>query len=166
MQFTVRDQVLVNAPIERCFLLSTSVALVQRELRMRPVRGRTKGFVQNGDIILWRGWKFGLPQYHESIIEAFDPNCFFRDRMLRGRFAAFEHDHHFESQPDRATLLRDEIRFSMPWGLAGHAVGRSILMPYTRDVLHRRFVMLKSNAESEEWRRYLSDAIHRAEQLD
>lgn len=154
-QFTVRDQILIQAPIDRCFQLSTCIELVQRELHMRPVRGRTTGFVQNGDTILWRGWKFGLPQYHESIIEALEPNRFFRDRMLHGRFAAFEHDHHFETQPGGATLLRDEIRFSMPWGSPGHIAGNLLLLPYTRDVLHRRFQMLKHVAETQEWRRYL-----------
>jgi ligand-binding SRPBCC domain-containing protein len=160
-QFTVRDQILIDAPIDRCFLLSTSIELVQRELHMQPIQGRTSGFIQNGDTILWRGWKFGLPQYHESIIEALEPNRFFRDRMLRGRFALFEHDHYFEPQPASATLLRDEIRFSMPWGTAGRAAGKRILLPYTRDVLHRRFQMLKQIAESPEWLHYLPGSYPR-----
>ncbi|MFC5862497.1 hypothetical protein ACFPT7_09370 [Acidicapsa dinghuensis] len=158
-QFTVRGQIQINAPIDRCFQLSTCVELVQRELHMKPIRGRTTGFVQSGDTILWRGWKFGFPQYHESIIEALKPNSFLRDRMLSGRFAIFEHDHRFESQPDNQTLLQDEIRFSLPWGSAGYAAGKRILTPYIHDVLHRRFQMLKTIAESEEWRRYLPGAV-------
>lgn len=165
-QFAVHDEIRVNAPIDRCFQLSTSVELVQRELHMKPIRGRTTGFVQNGDTIVWRGWKFGLPHYHESIIESLDPNRFFRDRMLRGRFALFEHDHHFESQSDGATLLSDKIRFSMPLGSAGYATGKQILMPYIREVLRRRFQMLKNIAESEEWRRYLPGAILPSTQPD
>ena len=91
--FTVRDEISVQASVERCFLLSTSVALVQRELGMRPVRGRTSGLVVGGDTVRWEGWKFGLPQVHESLIERFEPPVFFRDRMIAGRFASFEHDH-------------------------------------------------------------------------
>src|SRR5271170_1050191 len=93
--FTVRDEIAIQAPIERCFLLSTSVPLVQHELGMRPVHGRTSGLVVAGDTVRWRGWKFGLPQLHQSLIERYEPPLFFRDRMIAGRFASFEHDHRF-----------------------------------------------------------------------
>jgi hypothetical protein len=37
--FVVKDSIHIIAPIERCFLLSTSLALVERELGMHPVAG-------------------------------------------------------------------------------------------------------------------------------
>ena len=93
--FVVRDEVAVRAPIERCFALSTNLAVVEATLAMRPVGGRLSGAVVGGDTVRWRGWKWGLPHVHESLIDAFDPPVFFRDRMIAGRFAAFQHDHFF-----------------------------------------------------------------------
>ncbi|HEY1986683.1 MAG TPA: hypothetical protein VGG85_14805 [Terracidiphilus sp.] len=156
-EFSLHDEVVVRAPIERCFLLSTSVAIVQRELRMRPVRGRTTGLVLGGDTVRWEGWKLGLPQMHESLIEDYRPPTFFRDRMIAGRFASFSHDHNFIPQAAGAVLLADDLRFTMRWGIFGEVIGQSLLVPDIRGLLRRRFALLKHIAESEEWRRYLPD---------
>ena len=66
--FTLRDSILIHAPIERCFALSTSIAIVQRELRMNPVAGRTSGLVTGGDTVRWEGLQFGFRNFHVSII--------------------------------------------------------------------------------------------------
>ncbi len=153
--FLVRDEIVIYAPIDRCFLLSTSVEIVERELRMHPVRGRTSGLVVGGDTVRWQGWKFGLPQLHESLIEDYRPYAFFRDRMIAGRFARFEHDHNFTLREDGGVLLSDELRFAMPWGLIGQIAGRLILLPHIRGLLKRRFALLKHIAETDEWRNYL-----------
>lgn len=145
----------VHAPIERCFLLSTSIEIVEQELSMRPVRGRTSGLVTGGDTVRWKGWRLGLPQFHESLIERFEPPGFFRDRMIAGRFGTFEHDHHFSDRGDGSVLLRDEVRFTMPWGWAGDLVGRWVIVADIRGLMKRRFARIKRIAESEEWRAYL-----------
>lgn len=154
-EFALRDEIVVRAPIERCFLLSTSVEIVAQELRMRPIRGRTSGFVTGGDTVRWEGWRLGLPQFHESLIEQFELPVFFRDRMIAGRFASFEHGHNFSDRGDGSVLLRDEVRFTMPWGRAGDLIGQSVLVRDIRGLMKRRFARLKQIAESEEWRRYL-----------
>jgi ligand-binding SRPBCC domain-containing protein len=163
--FRLNHEILIYAPIERCFQLSTSLAIVEHELGMRPVPhqhpgrppARTSGLVTGSDTVRWQGWQLGLPQVHESLIEAFNPPLFFRDRMIAGRFASFEHDHAFTQQGDGidGALLQDEVRFSMPFGWAGALVGRLILEPHIRGLLGRRFRLLKRLAESEEWREYL-----------
>ncbi|KAA6456247.1 hypothetical protein DYQ86_25975 [Acidobacteria bacterium AB60] len=158
-RFVLGDEQIVAAPLERCFLLSTSLALVARELKMKPVRGRTHGLVVAGDTVYWRGRKFGLPQFHESLIEDFQPYRFFRDRMISGRFGAFEHDHAFLPQPDGTVLMRDEVRFSMRWGLCGDVIGAALLLPHIRRLMRRRFALLKRVAESDEWRRYLTEPV-------
>lgn len=152
----MRDQAMVCAPIERCFSLSTHLAVVEMTLAMRPVSGRLEGVVADGDTVRWRGWKWGLPHVHESLIEAFDPPRFFRDRMIAGRFAAFEHDHRFTVQKDGTVLLRDEVRFSMRWGAAGLAFGRAIVVPHVRKLLAERFELIKRLAEGQEWTRFVA----------
>jgi ligand-binding SRPBCC domain-containing protein len=158
-EFTLRDEIEVRAPAECCFLLSTSIAIVQRELGMHPMRGRTSGLVVGGDTVLWRGWQLGLPQFHESLIEPFNPPLFFRDRMIAGRFASFEHDHSFIDRGNGTVLLKDELHFTMPLGWAGALVGRAILVPHIRGLMRRRFSLLKRVAESQEWHQYLPDPM-------
>ena len=160
--FVVRGQVMVEAPIERCFLLSTSIELVQRTLGLRPVAAESRkvgGLIATGDQLMWRGWKFGLPQMHETRITGYEPPRFFQDTMGRGRFARFQHDHHFsrvEGEVGERTLLADEVRFAMPFGWAGWLVGRLVMVPHVRGLVRRRFALLKRVAETEEWRRYLA----------
>ena len=101
--FVVRDSIRVAAPMERCFLLSTSIDLVQGTLGMRPSPAESKkitGLVEAEDQLVWRGWKFGLPAMHETLITAYDPPTHFQDTMGRGRFAAFQHDHWFQPYED------------------------------------------------------------------
>ena len=159
--FTLRDEIVVHAPADRCFLLSTSVAIVEKELRMHPVSGRIKGFVKEGDTVRWEGWQLGLPQYHESLITRFQSDRFFQDKMIAGRFASFEHDHSFRDAGNGSIILADELRFSMPFGVLGSLVGRFVLVPHIRGLMRRRFALLKRIAETDAWREYLpSDEVH------
>ena len=154
--FTLRDEIAVRAPLQRCFLLSTSVEIVQKELGMRPVSGRMSGLVLGDDTVWWKGWQLGLPQYHQSVISAYEPYCFFQDTMLKGRFKSFQHDHRFEDGEDGTVLLRDELRFSLPFGVAGKMFARLVMAPHIAGLLRRRFCLLKKIAESEAWRMYLA----------
>jgi ligand-binding SRPBCC domain-containing protein len=156
--FVIKDSIHVRAPIERCFLLSTSLAIVERELGMHPVATadttRTEGLVIGGDRIRWEGWQLGLRHYHVSLISEFKPYSFFQDRMIGGRFKHFQHDHEF-TEIGGQTLLKDTIRFSLPLGFVGRLVGKYIILPHIRELMSRRFHLLKRIAESNEWREYL-----------
>jgi hypothetical protein len=156
--FVLKGSVHVRAPIERCFLLSTSLALVERELGMRPIAGtrgeRTSGLVVGGDYVCWKGWQLGVPMRHVSHISVYEPNRFFRDVMVAGRFKSFAHDHEF-TEIGGQVLLKDTVRFSMPFGVMGRVFGKYVMIPHLRGLMERRFELLKRVAESEEWREYL-----------
>ena len=153
--FTLQDQITIAAPIDRCFALSTSIEVVALTLAMRPVEGKRGGLIAANDRLLWRGWKFGLPQLHETLITGFDSPVFFQDTMGRGRFATFQHDHHFTPLEDgTGTLLEDELRFSMPFGPVGALVGATIMVPHIKGLLRRRFALLKHLAEGDGWKTY------------
>lgn len=152
--FVLRDSILINAPIDRCFLLSTSVSIVREELGMQPAAGRTEGLVQSGDLIRWEGWQLGLWHYHVSQIASYCRPAFFQDKMIDGRFAFFEHDHHFQ-KVENGTLLSDELRFRMPYGTLGTLIGRIVMVPHIRGLMRRRFLKLKGIAETHRWHEYL-----------
>ena len=157
--FVLEDRIHIQAPIERCFLLSTSIELVALTLKMKPVRGKTSGLIVAHDRLEWRGWKFGLPQRHETLITGYDAPRFFEDTMASGRFACFRHTHHFTAEGE-GTLLEDAVHFALPFGAAGRMVGAAILVPHIRGLLRDRFALIRRIAESPtgEWRRYLPQA--------
>ena len=154
--FRVKESIHVNAPADRLFLLSTNIGLVEKIIGMKPVEGKTAGHVVEGDELVWRGWKFGLPAMHETLITAYDRPGFFQDTMGRGYFASFQHDHHFEAVGG-VTLLRDIVHFSMPLGFAGHFVGKHIMVPHVLGLMQRRFAMLKRIAEGPDWKQYVGE---------
>jgi len=164
--FTVSDSIHIHASIERCFLLSTSLELVEQVLEMRPMEGgsrKTAGFVVGGDRIEWRGWLFGLPQVHESLITRYERPNFFQDTMARGRFERFQHDHRF-TEIDGHTLLVDKLRFSLPFGWPGKIMARHVIVPHISGLLRRRMQLLKRVAEGSEWKQYLPDLPAEAEE--
>ena len=154
--YVVKDSVHINAPMQRVFLLSTNVELVQQTLGMRPVAGRTSGMVVAGDTVEWRGWKFGFPQMHTSVISGYEAPTFFQDTQLQGRFARFQHDHHLE-WVDGYTLAYDKVKFSLPLGALGKFAARRIMVPHITGLLAQRFALLKRIAEGDEWWRYVSE---------
>ena len=154
--FSLRHGLHIHAPIERCFALSTHLDVVERELGMYPVDGRTGGLVTAGETVRWEGLQLGFANYHVSLIvpETWDRPRFFQDRMIAGRFRSFEHDHRF-IETANGTFLDDWIRFTMPLGWAGELIGRTILVPYILGLMRRRFDLLKRLAETNEWQRYI-----------
>ena len=155
--FRVKESTHINAPIDRCFLLSTSIDLVRETIGLRPVSGKTSGLIRHGDQLIWRGWKFGLPAMHETLITAYDRPTFFQDTMGRGRFRSFQHDHHFQEVGGQ-TLLWDVVRFSLPFAAPGRLVGKAILVPHVLRLMAARFELIKRLAEGEGWRQYVSNS--------
>jgi ligand-binding SRPBCC domain-containing protein len=173
---TVRETVLIHAPIERLFQLSTSLALVSETLGMQAIdtgvaNGLTAGHVLANSRVVWSGWKFALPTKHHTLITGFIPphqhltrfghhdltaEAFFQDTQERGRFAFFQHDHHVYEFADTATgapitELHDEVSFTLPFGFLGRLAARFLLTPHIQRLCRKRFARLKSLAESEGW---------------
>lgn len=175
MTFTITESIAVKAPLERCFALSTRVELVRETLGMRPIDGVTMGHVSAGSRVVWRGWKFGLPTEHHTLITHFErphddelpsripgassvrlKSAYFIDEQERGRFASFSHVHGFRQKAGEDTLLFDRVQFSLPFGWAGRLVGRWIVAPHAQRLVRERFALIKKLAESDGWREYVA----------
>ncbi len=179
---TVRDSAVVRAPLDRLWALSTRVELVKETLGMNLAGGTTSGFVAEGSRVVWKGWKFGLPTEHHTLITGYSaPHAatlmgaasvlelhaevpgqhiaWFQDSQERGRFAFFQHDHWLRertgSNGESETILEDEVRFRLPFGPLGRIVSRLILKPYVRRLVKRRFASLAALAEGEGWRAWI-----------
>ena len=163
MLFTLRDRQLIAAPLDRVFALSTSIPVVQRTLGFKPVAGVTD-HVEADSRVLWRGWLFALPQHHLTHITDFaaphtdnrgNRTAYFQDSQQQGRFASFQHNHHMLAAGPNSTLLQDEIRFALPFGIAGALVARFIMRPFIAKTLRSRMNLLTHLATTPEGDQYL-----------
>jgi ligand-binding SRPBCC domain-containing protein len=112
------------------------------------VAGVTTGSIADGESVTWRGRHFGLMLQHTSKITRYEPPAFFQDVMTAGVFKSFEHDHRFQEQ-DSETVMRDELRFSAPFGVLGTMMERLVLRNYLTRFLLGRNKFVKQVAESE-----------------
>lgn len=177
----VRDHAEVQAPLDRLWALSTRVELVKDTLGMQLAGGTTTGFVQDSSRVVWKGWKFGLPTEHHTLITGYaaphaamaeptlapelhadavgQPVAWFQDSQERGRFAFFQHDHWMREERDAqgapVTVLEDEVRFRLPFGPFGRLAERLLMRPYVERLVRRRFGSLRQLAEGDGWRQWV-----------
>jgi ligand-binding SRPBCC domain-containing protein len=147
----------IEAPPERCFDLARSVEAHLHSASStgeRAVGGVTAGLLGLGDEVTWEARHLGVRQRLTSRITRFDRPNHFRDSMVRGAFARFDHDHFFEATAT-GTLVRDLFDFAAPLGVLGRAAERLVLTAYMRRFLEERNRDLKRLAESEGWRAFV-----------
>ena len=141
----------IAAPPRVCFDLARDVdahLASAADTGERAVTGKTSGLLGLGDEVIWQARHLGVTQRLTSRITAFDPPNYFRDRMTRGAFRSFEHDHHFVPQ-NGGTEMIDVLRFAAPLGPVGWLVERTLLAPHLRRFLTRRGAALKQMAEAQ-----------------
>ena len=139
----------IRAPRELCFDLARDIDLHQRSMAHsgeRAVAGRTSGLIALGEEVTFAARHFGLTHLHRSRITAFERPAHFRDAMVAGRFARFEHDHFFDEH-DGGTRMRDVLVFESPLGLLGRLVDRLVLTGYLTRLLQQRNRLIKAEAE-------------------
>ena len=157
---TLHEVTHILAPITRVFDLSLSV-----EVHVRgnthfgeetvPLAGMTTGVMGLGDQVTWRARHFWVRQCLTSEITEYDRPHAFQDTMWKGAFKSMQHDHSYRELGDGVTEMRDVFRFAAPLGVLGRVAERVVLAGYMRDLLRERNAVLKTVAESEEWRKYL-----------
>jgi ligand-binding SRPBCC domain-containing protein len=147
----------IFAPAERVFDLSRSIdlhAVSTATSGERAVGGVTTGLIGMGQEVTWRARHFGVWQNLTSRITVFDRPRHFQDIMVRGAFRRFTHDHFFD-QVDNGTQVRDIFDYESPLGFLSRAADVLFLERYMRRFLTERNAILKTVAESDEWKRYL-----------
>ncbi|WAS89972.1 SRPBCC family protein [Nannocystis punicea] len=148
----------IRAPIERCFDLARSVDVHLAgagETGERAVAGVVRGLLGPGDEVTWRARHFGVWQTLTSRITLFERPRRFRDSMVRGAFARFDHDHLFEADGD-CTIMRDRFDFTSPLGPLGRLADALVLTRYMRGFLVERNRVLREIAESDRWGEFLA----------
>jgi ligand-binding SRPBCC domain-containing protein len=148
----------IAAPPERVFDLARSIDAHQQsaeDTHERAIAGVTQGLIGMGDEVTWEARHFGIKQKLTVRITEFERPLRFQDVMVSGAFNSMKHDHEFIAQPP-GTLMVDRFEFASPFGILGRIVDRAFLASYMRRFLERRNQILKTLAESEEWKKYVA----------
>lgn len=109
------------------------------------ILGATDGEVQAGTRIRYRLRVHGIPMGWESVIAVYEEGTRFADKMLRGPYRHWYHEHRFRPVPGGVEII-DEVDYDLPLGPLGHLVhamfvGRELdrIFAWRRQAMARRF---------------------------
>jgi ligand-binding SRPBCC domain-containing protein len=158
---TIKLTTKINAPAERCFLLSLSVDLHELSTEgtnEKAIAGVTSGIMKLNDIVTWRAKHFGIYQNLTTKISAYDFPRYFVSEMVKGAFKKLHHQHFFE-QKNNATIMRDLFIFEVPFGIFGKLFSKLVLANYMKGFLIKRNETIKQVAETDAWKKLLNEKI-------
>jgi ligand-binding SRPBCC domain-containing protein len=140
---TVAFELVTEMPAEpaRVFDLSLDVGVHtssmsrSRERVVGDVRQRSLGL---GDEVTWKAHHFGVPWSMTSKVTEWSRPDRFMDEQAHGPFAAFRHEHLFESTEGGGTRMTDRVTFRAPAGVLGRLAEQLILGRYLRKLIETR----------------------------
>jgi hypothetical protein len=101
--------------------------------------------MQKGSMIDYTICLYGIPMNWRTEITDYDPPHSFTDTQIKGPYRTWIHRHCFTAQ-NGGTLMTDEVRYEVPWGLLGRCarflfVEREIkkIFDYRRSVIAEMF---------------------------
>jgi ligand-binding SRPBCC domain-containing protein len=147
----IRQITVIQAPIERCFALSLDLDVEIEAVgadRIQAIAGVTRGSIQANQTVTWRTRQFGLWIQHTSLISGYEAPVFFEDRMTRGIFRSFVHQHFFLAISSTQTEMRDEMSFHMPWYLGGSVSDALVVRSRLLTLLNARNAVIQRHAEA------------------
>jgi ligand-binding SRPBCC domain-containing protein len=153
----IKIETLVNAPIKRVFDLARCIDLHTESMTAyheKAIAGVTEGLINVDESVTWEATHFGVRQKLTSKITVFDTPRHFRDSMVKGAFARFDHDHFFE-ETEQGTIMRDVFDYLSPLWILGKAADALFLQKYMTKILTERNELIKRVAESDEWRKFI-----------
>ncbi len=80
--------------------------------------------MREGALIEYRLRLHGVPVRWRTRIEAWDPPHRFVDRQLAGPYRLWHHTHLFQPDGEGGTIMRDVVRYALPFGPFGRLAHR------------------------------------------
>ncbi len=119
--YTLKREQLVNRPLDEVF------NFFSRPENLARITPPSMGFeiitpgpvkMRPGTLIDYTVRTLGIPVRWTTLITEYAPPHKFVDVQLRGPYSFWHHTHTFK-QADQVTLITDEVRYSLPFGLLG-----------------------------------------------
>lgn len=101
-------------------------AITPPSLRFRIVSPRPIA-MGAGALIEYRLRVRGVPLMWLTRIDTWEPSRRFVDVQLAGPYALWHHTHEFEALDDGSTLMRDVVRYALPFWAAGELAHRAFV---------------------------------------
>lgn len=147
----------IAAPVERVFDLSRNISLHKISMQQTgevAVGGITSGLINLDETVTWKGKHLYKTRFFTSKIVEMKPYEKFTDKMIKGDFLSFSHEHFFKSA-NNGTIVIDIINYETPYGLLGRFVNRVFLHKYLEQLIIQRNKVVAQYAEGEKWRALL-----------
>ena len=149
----------IAAPQDIVFDLNRNISLHKismEHVKEEAVGGVTSGLVNKEDTVTWKGKHLFKTRYFTSKITEMKPFETFTDKMVKGDFKFFEHQHFFKPA-ENGTIVIDIIKYETPYGFIGELVNKFYLSSYLEKLISHRNKVIKQYAETEKWRALLSN---------
>ncbi len=146
----IRLETTIKAPAKTCFDIARAVEAHTDSLahtKEKAVAGRMSGLFELNDWVTWEANHFGIRQYLTVKITKMEPYTMFEDKMVKGAFKSFEHQHYFEQQGDYA-VMKDVFSYEVPGWILGKVVDKLVLNRYMTKLLQTRNEAIKKTAEN------------------
>lgn len=149
----------IAAPRDIVFDLNRNISLHKismEHVKEEAVGGITSGLINKDDTVTWKGKHLMKTRFFTSRITEMKPYEMFTDKMVKGDFKSFEHQHFFKPA-DNGTIIIDIINFESPYGFIGKLVNKFYLNTYLEKLISHRNEVIKQYAETDKWRALLSN---------
>lgn len=149
----------INSTIDICFDLSRSIDLhiySTAKTNEKAIDGKTSGLIELHEFVTWEARHFGIKQKLSTKITQYNRPYHFRDEQIMGIFKSLAHDHYFEEKSGWVTM-KDVFHFESPGGVLGRIFNRLTLTNYLKSFLLERNRMIKDYAETEKWKKVISE---------
>lgn len=91
---------------------------------------------------------FGIRRYWTTLITDYAPPHRFVDVQLRGPYTFWHHTHTFEAT-ERGTLMRDEVRYVLPFGVIGRLVHALLVKRQLQKIFDYRGAVIATHFSTE-----------------
>jgi ligand-binding SRPBCC domain-containing protein len=122
--YSLTRQQLIRRPLQEVFAFfarpENLAEITPASLRFQMLTP-TPVVMKDGAVIDYTIQPFGFPLRWTTLITEFSPPHRFVDLQLHGPYAYWHHTHSF-TETDDGTIVKDNVRYVLPFGLLGRAV--------------------------------------------
>jgi ligand-binding SRPBCC domain-containing protein len=148
----------IEAPRERVFDLSRSVDLHKSSMKHHEeqvINGVMTGLLNINDEVTWKAKHVFKERTLKIKITQMQRPEFFCDEQLNGDFLSLKHEHYFKTI-ENGTIMIDQFRYELKKNFIMKLVNRFYLEKYMRRLLEERNAVIKTAAEGNQWKQFLS----------
>jgi ligand-binding SRPBCC domain-containing protein len=148
----------IAAPQDRVFDLCRSVDLHKKSMGSHDekiVDGTLSGLMKLDDTVTWTAKHFFKTRRLKVKLSKFERPHYFVDEQVEGDFRMMKHEHYFKPI-ENGTIMIDQFHFESPRGLAGKILNKVYLEKYMTKLLQQRNEFIKTVAEGNQWKQFLS----------